>query len=46
MRILFAGTQEIAVPVLEELNRHKLVSLVLTTPDAPGKGEALCFLLL
>ena len=37
MRILFAGTQEIAVPVLEELNRHRLVSLVLTTPDAPGK---------
>lgn len=42
MRILFAGTDEIAVPTLEALDRHRLVCAVLTTPDAPGKrGRAL-----
>lgn len=42
MRILFAGTDEIAVPTLEALDRHRLVCAVLTTPDAPGKrGHAL-----
>ena len=37
MKIVFAATGEIAVPLLEALNEAKLVSLVLTAPDAPGK---------
>ena len=37
MRILFAGTEAIAVPTLEALASHGLVAAVLTTPDAPGK---------
>ena len=37
MRILFAATGEIAVPVLETLNKMGLVKAVLTAPDAPGK---------
>ena len=42
MRIVFAGTGEIAVPLLEALDEAHLVSLVLTAPDAPGKrGRAL-----
>ena len=42
MKIVFAATGEIAVPLLEALNEAKLVSLVLTAPDAPGKrGKSL-----
>lgn len=42
VRLLFAGTDEIAVPTLEALASQKLVGAVLTTPDAPGKrGSAL-----
>ncbi len=37
MRIVFAGTGDIAVPLLEALAGEGLVSLVLTAPDAPGK---------
>lgn len=37
MRILFAGTQSIAVPTLRSLASHNIVQAVLTTPDAPGK---------
>ena len=37
MRILYAGTEEIAVPTLEALAAAKLVVAVLTTPDEPGK---------
>ena len=37
MRVLFAGTDEIAVPVLEHLAEHNLVRAVLTSPDAPGR---------
>lgn len=42
MRILFAGTEKIAVPALEKLAGRGLVAAVLTTPDAPGRrGSAL-----
>lgn len=37
MRILFAGSDSIAVPTLETLASLRLVGAVLTTPDAPGK---------
>ena len=37
MRMVFAGTGAIAVPLLEALASKGLVSLVLTAPDAPGK---------
>lgn len=37
MRILYAATGEIAVPLLEALYKEGLVSAVLTAPDAPGK---------
>ena len=41
MRLLFAATDSIAVPLLEKLNSRGLVTAVFTTPDAPkkrGKG--------
>ena len=42
MRIVFAATGDIAVPLLEALAAENLISLVLTAPDAPGKrGKAL-----
>jgi len=42
VRILFAGTGEIAVKTLFALSQKGLVCGVLTTPDAPGKrGKAL-----
>lgn len=42
MRIVFAATGEIAVPLLVALSGQGLVSLVLTAPDSPGKrGKAL-----
>ena len=42
MKILYAATGELAVPLLETLHKEGLVSLVLTAPDAPGKrGKAL-----
>ena len=42
MKILFAGSDEIAVPVLTYLASHNLVGAVLTTPDAPGRrGKSL-----
>ncbi|MCR5732407.1 MAG: methionyl-tRNA formyltransferase [Sphaerochaetaceae bacterium] len=37
MRILFAGTGQIAVPTLTALSEKGLVGAVLTAPDAPGK---------
>lgn len=37
MKILFAATGEIAVPVLERLAKLGLVKSVFTAPDAPGK---------
>lgn len=37
MRILFAATGEIAIPVLERLHEMNLVKSVFTAPDAPGK---------
>lgn len=37
MRIVYAATGAIAVPLLEALAEHDLVSLVITAPDAPGK---------
>lgn len=37
MRILFAGTGQIAVPTLTALAEKGLVGAVLTSPDAPGK---------
>ncbi len=37
MRILFAGTGQIAVPTLTALAEEGLVGAVLTAPDAPGK---------
>jgi methionyl-tRNA formyltransferase len=43
MRVLFAGTPEVAVPALHALlaSRHEVVA-VLTRPDAPaGRGRAL-----
>lgn len=42
MKILYAATGEIAIPVLERLHELGLVKAVLTAPDAPGKrGSAL-----
>ncbi len=41
MRILFAATDKIAVPLLEALHKKGLCTLVFTSPDAPkkrGKG--------
>jgi methionyl-tRNA formyltransferase len=41
VRLLFAATDSIAVPLLEKLNSRGLVTAVFTTPDAPkkrGKG--------
>lgn len=37
MRILYAATGEIAVPLLRALAERQLVAAVLTAPDAPGK---------
>ncbi len=37
MRIVFAATGEIALPLLSALAEEKLIALVLTAPDAPGK---------
>ena len=37
MRILFAATDTIAVPLLEALVEKGLVAAVFTSPDAPGK---------
>ena len=37
MRIVFAGTGSIAVPLLEALAARNMVSLVITAPDSPGK---------
>lgn len=37
MRIVFAATGEIALPLLDALNERNLITLVLTAPDAPGK---------
>ena len=42
MRILFAGTPEIAVPTLRALSEHFEVGAVLTNVDKPGsRGKAL-----
>lgn len=42
MRILFAGTPEIAVPTLKALNEEFEIGLVLTNPDAPqGRSKKL-----
>ena len=42
MRILFAATGEIAVPLLISLAERNLIAAVLTAPDAPGKrGKSL-----
>jgi methionyl-tRNA formyltransferase len=42
MRILFAGTPEIALPALESLSQEGYVAAVLTSPDAPrGRGRSL-----
>ncbi len=41
MKLLFAATEKIAVPLLEKLAEKKIVTAVFTTPDAPrkrGKG--------
>ena len=41
MKILFAATDKIAVPLLEALHKKGLCTLVFTSPDAPkkrGKG--------
>ena len=37
MKILFAATDTIAVPLLSLLAEEKLVCAVFTAPDAPGK---------
>lgn len=37
MRIVYAATGDIAVPLLEALHEKGLVSLVITAPDAAGK---------
>ena len=37
MRILYAATGEIAVPLLRALNERGVIAAVLTAPDAPGK---------
>ena len=42
MRILFAGTPEIALPSLELLDKNGYVAAVLTSPDASrGRGRSL-----
>ena len=42
MRIVYAATGTIAIPLLEALAERGLVALVVTAPDAPGKrGKAL-----
>ncbi|MBQ0072121.1 MAG: methionyl-tRNA formyltransferase [Spirochaetales bacterium] len=42
MKILFAATDSIAVPLLEALANEGLVKAVFTAPDAPGKrGKSL-----
>ena len=42
MRILFAGTPEIAVPTLKALKEEFEIGLVLTNPDAPqGRSKKL-----
>ncbi len=42
MKILFAATDHIAIPLLEALARESLIGAVLTAPDAPGKrGKSL-----
>ncbi len=42
MRILFAGTPEIAVPTLRALSEHFEIGAVLTNTDKPGaRGKAL-----
>ena len=42
MRIVYAATGSIAVPLLEALAAEELIALVITAPDAPGKrGKAL-----
>jgi methionyl-tRNA formyltransferase len=39
MRVAFFGTPSWAVPVLDALNRHHQVVLVVTQPDKPkGRG--------
>ena len=37
MKIVFAATGEIAIPLMEALHKEGLISLVLTAPDSPGK---------
>lgn len=37
MKILFAATDTIALPLLEALAERKLIRAVFTAPDAPGK---------
>ncbi len=37
MKLLFAATDAIAVPLLEKLDEKKIVTAVFTTPDAPAK---------
>ena len=39
MRVLFAGTPQIALPSLRLLNKHGYVTAVLSSPDAP-KGRS------
>ncbi len=42
MKIVFAASDYIALPLLEALSKRNLIALVLTSPDAPGKrGKAL-----
>lgn len=42
MNVIFFGTSNVALPVLEFLNSHHRVNLVVTTPDAPvGKKQIL-----
>lgn len=37
MKILYAATDTIAVPLLEALNKEGLIKAVFTSPDKPGK---------
>ena len=37
MKIIFLGTPEFAVPIMEALNEKYEISLVVTQPDKPGK---------
>lgn len=42
MKIVFAASDYIALPLLEALSKNNLIALVLTSPDAPGKrGKSL-----